>query len=365
MYKSCHIVQHGLCFFNEAIASCCFSPANKTYGRLPMLLFDKYKGEIISKEELFKTMGQYINEFKQGGCPEDCETCYHIEERDWDEGQYLDYLTITHFSKCNADCIYCTNNQTRDERTNDTYDILPVLKSFKEQGIIKEKCELHIGGGEFTIYKECDELLELFAVSNYARVFVPTNAIKYSHTLFRAMDEATTYIIVSLDCGSREMYKKIKRVDAFDQVMASLEKYAATQKSKDAIRLKYIIIPTINDNMSEFKKFLKIAKHLGVQNLIIDLDARYSRITGYKIAPYLIELAEKMNKLAIKQNFITEFYSFLLQDINDLKKEKPNFIRDIINRLHLKYYDKEVQELYLHQLYGEKRKQKEECCNQE
>lgn len=352
MYKSCHIVQHGLCFFDIMLASCCFSPVDQINGQVPPVLYPDYKGQVMSKEELFKRMEKYTSVFKNGGCPKECETCYHIEEKDWSEEKYIDYITITHFSKCNADCIYCSNNAMVDLRTNDTYEIMPVLKSFKEQGIIKKGCELHLGGGEFTIYKECDELLELFAVSDYARVFVPTNAIKYSEMLFRAMNEATTYIIVSLDCGSRKLYKEIKRTDAFNQVMKSLEKYAATQKSKDAIRLKYIIIPTINDNIGEFKKFLKIAKHLGVQNLIIDIDARYSRMTNYNIDEYFIDLADRMNKLALKQNFITEFYSFLLQNKNNKEAKGINWLKRMYKKIYFRYYDKEICDLYRHHCYG-------------
>lgn len=354
MYKSCHIVQHGLCFFDDKLSSCCFSPVDQINGQFPPIIFDKYKGEIISKEDLFARIHKYSDIFKNGGCPKECNGCYHIEEKSWDEEDYIDYITITHFSVCSADCIYCSNNNEQFERTNKTYDILPVLKSFKEQGIIRKGCELHIGGGEFTIYKECDELLELFAVNNFARVFVPTNAIKYSPTLFKAMDEATTYIIVSLDCGSHKTFKKIKRVDAFNKVMDSLKKYAATEKSRDAIRLKYIIIPTVNDNISEFKKFLKIAKKLGVRNLIIDIDARYSRICNYKIDNYFIYLAQKMNKIALKQSFITEFYCFYFQNANNKEIKKYNIFTEFAKRIKFKYFNKEIESLYTNHKYNAK-----------
>ncbi len=355
MYKSCHLIQHGLCFFNDLIASCCFSPVDQINGQIPPLIADNYKGEIIPTEDLFKRMDKYADVFKNGGCPKECKNCYKIEEKDWSNEKYIDQITITHFSMCNLDCIYCSNNNERWERTTKTYDILPILKYFKEQGIIKKGCELHIGGGEFTIYRECDELLELFAINNYARVFVPTNAVKYSHNLFRAMNEATTYIIVSLDSGSRKTFKKIKRIDAFDRVIDSLKKYAATEKSRDAIRLKYIIIPTYNDNINEFKKFLKIAKKLGVKNIIIDIDARYSRLKNYQIDNYFINLAQEMNKLALKLNFITEFYCFFFQNTNKKENIKDNFITNFIKSIKFKYFDKELKELYTSHHYGFKK----------
>lgn len=354
-YKSCRIIKHGLCFFDSILVSCCYSPVDQINGQIPPLLYRNYRGEIPTKEELFEKIHRYSDVFKNGGCPRECQNCYQIEEKEWDEEDYIDYITITHFSKCNADCIYCSNNNTPEERTNDKYEILPVLKSFKEQGIIKKGCELHIGGGEFTIYKECEELLELFAVNNYARVFVPTNAIKFSPTLYKAMDEASTYIIVSLDCGCRKTYKKIKRVDAYNKVIDSLKKYAATEKSKAAISLKYIIIPTYNDNISEFKKFLKVAKKLGVKNIIIDIDARYSRINNYKIDSYFINLAKRMNEIALKQNFTTEFYSFYFQNTNENQVKADNFFVNLKKKIYFKFFNKEIKALYTHHRYGYKR----------
>ena len=356
MYKSCNLIKHGLCFFNNILASCCFSPVDQINGQIPPLIQDNYWGEIIPPDELFNRMDKYDKIFKEGSCPAECRNCYKIEEKDWDNERYIDQITITHFSMCNADCIYYTNNNERWERTTKTYSIIPILKYYKEQGIIRKGCEFHIGGGEFTIYRECDELLELFAINDFARVFVPTNAIKYSHNLFRAMDEATTYIIVSLDSGSRNTYKKLKRTDSFNKVIENLKKYALTQKSRDAIRLKYIIVPSYNDNMGEFKKFLKIAKKLGVQNLIIDIDARYSRMNNYKIDDYFINLAYKMNNLALKQNFITEFYCFFFHNVNEKQVKKGNFITDLITRIKFKYFDKTLKDLYTYHHYGDKRK---------
>lgn len=355
MYKCCKILKHGLCFFDNKLASCCFSPVDQIDGQVPPVLYYKYKGQIPTKDDLFERINNHVEVFRKGGCPKECKDCYHIKERDWDEDNYIDYITITHFSICNADCVYCTNNQELYERTNNTYKIIPVLKNFKDQGIIKKGCELHIGGGEFTIYHECDELLDLFAINNYARVFVPTNAIKYSDKLFQAMDKATTYIIVSLDCGCKKTYHKIKRVDAFNKVIDSLKKYAATEKSREAIRLKYIIIPTYNDNISEFKKFLKIAKKLGVKNLIIDIDARYSRVTNYKIDDYFINLAQEMNEIALKQNFITEFYSFYFQNTNDKQTKKESFLSKLKKKIYFKYFDNNIKKLYKNHKYGAKR----------
>lgn len=338
-----------MCFFGQYISSCCFSPVDQIDNQTPPLLCDFDNGERYSIDLLFERINHYEKIFRDGGCPSACENCYHIEEKDWSEddekGRYIDYITITHFTKCSADCIYCSNNNTVQERLSNTYKIIPVLNDLKEKGYIKKHFELHIGGGEFTIYDECDELLNLYAVNDYARVFVPTNAIKYSETLYQAMDKATTYIIVSLDCGSRKLYKKIKRVDAFDKVIENLTMYAKTKKSQDAIRLKYIILPTVNDNIAEFKKFLKIAKKLKVINLIIDIDGRYSRMNNWKIDDYYINLAKRMNNIAISRGFITEFYSFFFQCEKGTVVKTNNPIENYIKGIKFRYFNKNISKI--------------------
>ena len=53
MYKSCNIILHGLCFFNNDLVSCCYAPNDQINGARPPMLFHNYHGEIIPKEELF------------------------------------------------------------------------------------------------------------------------------------------------------------------------------------------------------------------------------------------------------------------------------------------------------------------------
>ena len=341
MYKNCHILLHGLCFFPFDIVSCCYAPNDHINGCKPPVLFENYHGELFSKEELFSKIRKYSDFFKQGNCPKECEGCFQIKEADRDEGEYIDFMTITQFSKCNADCIYCSNNLNPTERTHETYDIVPLLHHFKQLGIIKDNCELHIGGGEFTIYKECEQIIEEFGFDNY-KIYIPTNAIHYSEKIHNAMQHGSTFIIVSLDSGCRKTYKKIKRVDTFDKVVKNLYKYKDNIKTK--ITLKYIIIPGINDNLKEYKKFLKIAKELGAI-VRIDIDARYLRKEKNIINPLYISLAKKMYKITERIGIDVEFYSFLQQGIHQSTNRKYT-IKDIWNYIELKYLKKYEKTLY-------------------
>ena len=348
MYKSCNILLHGLCFYCDDIVSCCYAPNDKIDGGIPPLLFHNYKGEIIPKDVLFKKIREYSDQFLNGGCPKECENCFQIKEADWDEGEFINYITITHFSACNADCIYCSNNLAPEERTNNIYEIMPFLKYLKSEGVIKEDCEIHIGGGELTIYKECDELLEEFGMNGQTKIFIPTNAIKYSENLHKALKSGSAHIIVSLDSGSKELYKKIKRADAFDKVVENLKKYSQ-ELTCPKISLKYIILPGINDSLKEFKKFLQIAKSINAYT-IIDIDARYLRSVNNIINPIYLNLAKKMKKEAEKMGLFTELYSFLKQAMNQDYNQKPTFA-DIKDYIEMKYFKKCIKKLYTQHRY--------------
>lgn len=348
MYKSCNIILHGLCFYSNRIVSCCYAPCDQINGGIPPLLFEDYKGEIISKEKLFAKMHEYSDCFKNGGCPKECIGCFQIKENDWNEENYINYITITHFSACNADCIYCSNNLEPEQRTNEVYEVLPFLRYLKKEGVIKEDCEIHIGGGELTIYKECDDLLAEFGLNGKTKIYVPTNAIKYSENLHKALISGSAHIIVSLDCGSKKTYKTIKRVDAFDKVIKNLHLYSEKLTQKK-ISLKYIILPGINDNIGEFKKFLKIAKEINAYT-IVDIDARYLRSVDNKINPLYLELAKKMKQISEKMGLECELYSFLKQAMNqDIAKIIK--MKDVKNFIELKYFKKFLKTLYQNHRY--------------
>ena len=153
-HKNCQLIRHGLSFFEDRISSCCYSPMDQIEGQNPPSLFPNYRGEIISKEQLFSRIDEFSSVFVNGKTPFQCEGCFKIEEKEWELGEnrkYIDFVTISHYTICNASCIYCSNNQVPEERTKGNYKVLPLLKSLKDSGVLKSGFELHLGGGEISV----------------------------------------------------------------------------------------------------------------------------------------------------------------------------------------------------------------------
>jgi hypothetical protein len=63
---------------------------------------------------------------------------------------------------------------------------------------------------------------------------------------------------VSLDAGTRETFAKIKGLDLFDKVCDNLVRYS----SKGPVRLKYIILPGLNDNEADIDGFVALCVRL-------------------------------------------------------------------------------------------------------
>lgn len=77
-------------------------------------------------------------------------------------------------------------------------------------------------------------------------------------------------INVSLDCGTRETFRKIKGVDAFERVVQNLISYSVS--ASKAIDLKYIFLPGINDNMSDVDGFIDIVGKCNARTVVISSD---------------------------------------------------------------------------------------------
>jgi hypothetical protein len=73
-------------------------------------------------------------------------------------------------------------------------------------------------------------------------------------------------LLISLDCGTRETYEKIKQRDLFEQVIQNLTIYSEYIRQ---IFLKYILL---EENLNDIDAFLSIAQKLHIIKIINDFD---------------------------------------------------------------------------------------------
>ena len=281
-YISCKWLESGVCFDNGVYGSnvklCCYMSAP---GGGNTMIFEDYHGSKINWDEFFRIKREYREIQKKGETVPGCVGCVFLEEQDWLQEDYIDNIIFDHFTKCNCCCTYCyTEEDKKRYNTLKTYNIYPIVKEMFDKKIIRRGGAIGFGGGEPTILPEFDKLISLFLKNGFDDMRVPSSGIKYSPVIAKGISTGQLSVVVSIDSSSRETYKKIKQIDAFNKVCANLKKYAKAQKRSFNVISKYIIIPGINDNTEEIDNWLKFNKENKIEIIVIDIENSW--LTKYR-----------------------------------------------------------------------------------
>lgn len=303
-YISCKWLESGVCFDNGVFGSnvklCCYISSE---GGGNSMIINDYHGEKIDWNEFFRIKNEYRNIQKNGQTVDGCKGCVFLEEKEWNQENYIDSIVIDHFTKCNCNCIYCyTAENKKYYNSLKTYNLYPILKDMVDKKILRKNGSIGFGGGEPVLLPEFDKIIDLLIKNNFDDIRVPTSGIKYSKMIEKGISTGQLSVNISLDCSSKETYKRIKQVNAFDIVCKNLKKYAKAQKNSYNVICKYIIIPGINDNKEEIDNWLKFNKENNIGIIVIDIENSWLnkyRQTGpdskiIDLLRYVREQSEKM-----------------------------------------------------------------------
>lgn len=313
-YISCKWLESGVCFDNGVYGSniklCCYLSAP---GGGNTMIFEDYHGEKINWKEFFKIKREYRNVQIKGETVAGCKGCIFLEEKEWEQEDYIDSIIFDHFTKCNCNCSYCyTNENKRMYNKLKTYNVYPIIKDMYKRGILKTGGAIGFGGGEPTILPEFDKLMSFFIKNGFTNVRVPSSGIKYSKIIEKGIATGQVTVVVSIDSSSRDTYKIIKRTDTYDIVVKNLIKYAKAQQiGKYNVTSKYIIIPYVNDTKEELENWLYFNKKNNIELLVLDIENSWlTRYREEKPDDRIIELMKYIEKKAKEMNF----YKFELCD---------------------------------------------------
>lgn len=318
----CIFLESGINFDLNTVCDCCISHND---GRgLPVLIND-YHGDLIDWNKLFETKANRIKAQLESTIY-DCEGCYHLSDYNFTNEKKISEFHFSHCRVCNAKCIYCSDEYSGGNLNYNTY---PVIKDLIEKGFYKPGGEATFQGGEPTLMQNFDELVDLF-ITNGTIVRIHSSAIKYSSTVETALSQNKGSVVISLDSASRETYKQIKQVDAFDIVCENIKKYriSAAQNAQNVI-IKYIIIPGINDNIKEIDKFFKLMKKFDIRIIALDIEVQYARkYENKEVSPHIYLLYDYFEKHAAKYGIKLLVYSFLSYVIKNRNVKQSLFINN-------------------------------------
>ena len=327
-YKSCHLIEHGISINIDSIQACCLSREfNK--GLLPIL--DFYGNDKVDWDKLFEVK-RAQRKAQQTKDLELCEGCYSLYEADWDDEDYISYINFDHWSECNSRCIYCGVSANKPKTKN---NILPAIKDLIKSGRFKNSGEITFQGGEPTIMREFDDLVNLFTKEG-SKIRIHSSGILFSRAIREGLKKGFVQVVISPDSSTADIYKKIKRVDKSKSVWDNIKHYRRNLPDdfQKLVRVKYIIIPGVNDILSEVDNFIDKIKEIDIKSIIVDVEYSYANTNAKNISPHVYMLMDYFEDFA-KQNGI-EF------DWYDSAKYVS------MNRTyeHQKYLDRELFEKY-------------------
>ena len=301
----CIFLEEGINFDYDKVMDCCISHND---GRGLPLLIENYNGEPIDWENLFNIKAKRIEEQKKSTIY-DCEGCYHLSKYEYKNERKISEFHFSHCRICNAKCIYCSKEYSSDIQNYSTY---PVIKDLIDKGYYKSGGEATLQGGEPTLMQDFEKLVDLFN-KNGTKIRVHSSAIKYSNTIEDALKNDSGSIVISLDSATENVYKKIKRVNAFKTVCNNIQKYisGAGEYSQNVI-VKYVIVPGYNDSVFEIDRFFKLMKKLNVKTVAVDIEVQYARKYENKnVSPHIFLLYDYFTTQAEKYNIKLLTYSFI------------------------------------------------------
>lgn len=253
---------------------------------------------------------EIIEQMKQGIIPERCKLCPMLEEKDWKEFDgKIHKITVFNWKHCNAACFYCSVHSDFFEgvKKSDDYDALPIIEKLLEQGRLTNETFVAFMGGEPTMLEEFPQILKLLLSKN-CKLEVLTNGIKYEPAISDMLNaDNHNMICISVDCGTKEAYKRIKRVNKFDEVKETIKKYIESSKEKaNRVKIKYIIFPNVNDNKKEIDSFFSFCQELGVKTVaraVNHVESKMSTTKNQAIESSVIKAYKYFEEQAKKLGF--------------------------------------------------------------
>ncbi len=312
----CKNIGHYMQFYPSGLSACCNLGVKDSY---LAEWYIKGKKIIESVENYLEKIQYYIDEAEKGRVPLYCKECPFLLDAGVESvGNSINidrFITSDHVV-CNADCVYCTDactmphrkvGHTLDERFDGMIDARNLL--LKRQLIANDSI-IQLASGEISIIPQKRKLLQLIEGQPEFRVEIYTNCFIYDEDIEGILKKYKNAVLqCDLDAGTPETYIKVKGFNKFQTVLRNLEKYASMGK----VRIKYVILPGMNDSEEDYVGMIRIIKRLSLDNILLSPEYEMSRKNNrfekrslcFSTAKFIVML----NKDGIQAVLIKDFWS--------------------------------------------------------
>lgn len=293
-YLSCEWIEGGIAFNRRSLHSCLI-----VHHRTGFPFISDYNGGPLPLEKILEARERIRAGNRNGGHPE-CAGCAHLKKKDWGASKHaITIVGIAHYSACNIKCNYCFL-QTQDPASfaagYSAYPLVPVIRDLISSGSLAPDAIIDWGGGEPTIYKEFDELMDMLLAHGTTH-YIHSNGVKLPESLRRA-DPTRIHIICSVDAGRPETYLQMKQRDHLERVWTNLAEYI---RRGVKVTLKYIMKEE-NSSDADLEPFVARAVSIGGSEVLIDIDYDFPIPS-----PQVIRGLGRLKHLALRSGLYARF----------------------------------------------------------
>ena len=306
-YKSCDWIENGISFDVDSYKVCCLYSA---IGGGNTIVKTEYTGEPINWDEFFWIKQKIREQHQKGIINAKCKGCVNLVEKEWCSPQNsISFINLDYWTKCNSRCSFCFTMKDKDYYNSfKNYDFLPILEDMIQKGIISTSGHVSFGGGEVTLLVEFETILNKFIDLGFKHIKIHSSCINYSTAIERGLEKGVIELIVSVDAGSKDLHKKIKQVDSYDNVWKNLSEYVSHQHENSVVKTKYILIPGVNDSKKEIDLWLDKSCQIGISSVIQEIESEWFYKRRDTVPATIIEYFEYTKNKSASMGMNFELY---------------------------------------------------------
>lgn len=336
-YKFCEQLQKSVFLGFDSLLHCC----NCDLDRSPCFYF-YYDGRKVNWKKVVAQKNRLQERAKKGKIPfRACENCCMLMNRDdWQDGCYINEITISHWTKCNSNCYYCYSALDKDRYNSvEPYSMIKMLKDMEEASVLRYDGIVRFVGGEVGVLDDFEEIIDFLLEKGAKKIFIPSSGITYLPAIEKVLKAGVGEVVISPDSGNSELYRKIKRVDAFDRVVENCKKYAEAAKNTNSVfELKYILLPFVNDTKEQIDEWIELCKRIGVQNIADDFEGYFAMQYPKSIPSKVPELLKYIHKRAEEEGMNICRFRYAYQLMHELETGSKKVANSDRNLKHQKKF---------------------------
>ncbi len=264
-YLSCEWIEAGLAFLDRKVTACCVGSSE---GGMPTLA--EFSGGDLPITKILMKRWEIIAENQSKGFVP-CKGCIHLTKKRWEPRVWLfEHVLLNHFTMCNIRCRYCysVKDKTNVILPSEVIRLLPTFKYMVNNRYLSPDATIYFGGGEPTVLPEFEELMR-FLTDYGTRFCIFSNGVIFSKAILESLlARKVNTLLLSIDAGTREVYKTLKGVDCCDQVWENVNRYI--EADKNTAWPKIILC---EENYNDVMPFLERVQKAGAVKLVYDIDA--------------------------------------------------------------------------------------------